>query len=293
MRRNPGFSRFSARIHQCKRGFTLAELLVVVAILSLMTALLLPALGRVRDVSKIVSCVGNLSQIGQGVSMYATDNDGWLPPRQIARAGLPLGWQGPSGYAAQGLGWASALSSDPPILGKYTQNTRVRDGDTLFVDGRVPERSVWRCPSDQRDADGVSKPSSYAASPMMGEVPTPIATSSGQRPQIRQSEVIRSEVELAFVDARWRLFEPGYGQGFGATDLPFFGVLDREQLTAPYTIGAPGSLYSWSKRHKKGMANVLFFDGHVDEFASLYNAQIDGVLRVSLNGWRTPIVRID
>jgi len=266
---------------------------VVIAILSLMTALLLPAFARTRDISRLVSCVANLSQIGHGVSMYAADNDGWLPPRQIARAGLPLGWQGPSGYAAQGLGWASALSSDPPILGKYTQNTRLRDGEAVYVDGLVPERSIWRCPSDQRDDDGVSKPSSYAASPMMGEIPTPIATSSGQRPQIKQSEVIRPDIELMFVDARWRLFEPGYGQGFGATDLPFFGVHDREQLTAPFTIGAPGSLYSWSKRHNKGVANVLFFDGHVDEFSSLYNAQIDGILRVSLNGWRTPIVRIE
>lgn len=61
----------------CRRrdGFTLVELLVVIAILAVLIALLLPALGRARELTRRVVCKSNLRQWGTAITMYAADNN--------------------------------------------------------------------------------------------------------------------------------------------------------------------------------------------------------------------------
>lgn len=57
-------------------GFTLIELLVVVAIISLLMAILLAAVGRVRALARRASCGSNLGQIAKAWLMYLDDHDG-------------------------------------------------------------------------------------------------------------------------------------------------------------------------------------------------------------------------
>ncbi|MFW5857826.1 MAG: type II secretion system protein [Planctomycetota bacterium] len=59
-------------------GFTLVELLVVVAIISILAGLLLPALGSALDASRSSSCINNLSQMGRGMRFYFDDFDNWI-----------------------------------------------------------------------------------------------------------------------------------------------------------------------------------------------------------------------
>lgn len=60
-------------------GFTLIEVLVVVAILALLMAILLPSLQRARASARTGLCLSNLKQIAHGMTMYMADHRGWLP----------------------------------------------------------------------------------------------------------------------------------------------------------------------------------------------------------------------
>jgi len=70
-----------------KKAFTLIELLVVVAIIALLIAILLPALGRARESARRAVCSSNLKQIGTGLNIYAQDNGEKFPAIPADEAG--------------------------------------------------------------------------------------------------------------------------------------------------------------------------------------------------------------
>ena len=63
-----------------QKGFTLVELLVVVAIIALLVSLLLPALGSAREIARRAMCANNVKNILTGSQLYAAGFKGWLPP---------------------------------------------------------------------------------------------------------------------------------------------------------------------------------------------------------------------
>ncbi len=130
-----------------KKGFTLVELLVVVAIIALLVSILLPALGSARDQAKKVMCLSNLRQWGIVTYAYVSDNNGFFE-NGFDGTNRDLGW------------WAAFFSyyKDIPNI-MYCSKTK----NTLDTSSDTPKDlnndndctfNIWQLSGDQYGAAG-------------------------------------------------------------------------------------------------------------------------------------------
>ena len=77
-----------------KAGFTLLELLVVVSIIAMLTAILVPALSSARESAKGVCCASNLRQMTLAAQLYANNSNNHYPPAWVIHTGYSITWCG-------------------------------------------------------------------------------------------------------------------------------------------------------------------------------------------------------
>ena len=108
------------------RGFTLIELMAVIAIIAVLTALLFPAGLRVRNKALETRCVGNLRQIATASACYSAEHDGKTV----------YSW-----YGDELLPW-------PMVVAPYL--------------GGIPNNKVWVCPAQPHSTDQDKWPGNWA-----------------------------------------------------------------------------------------------------------------------------------
>ncbi|MBI4026873.1 MAG: DUF1559 domain-containing protein [Verrucomicrobia bacterium] len=116
-----------------RSAFTLIELLVVIAIISILAALLTPALSSARETARRAACMNNLKQVGTGALLYANDNRDLLPL---------FGGFDPNGSYVLDYCWAGMI--DPYLSGKPLDPFPGRGYSRVFL-----------CPSDRESIDRV------------------------------------------------------------------------------------------------------------------------------------------
>jgi prepilin-type processing-associated H-X9-DG protein len=65
--------------HDRRVAFTMTDLIVLLAVVALLVALVLPALGRAKAKSRKISCTCNLKQVGLSFRLFATDHSDAFP----------------------------------------------------------------------------------------------------------------------------------------------------------------------------------------------------------------------
>jgi len=242
-----------------KRGFTLTELLVTIAVITLLMLILLPVLKRARDNRLRAACANNLREIGIAMLMYGVDADDETP----RAAGPNARWTGRTAdWRAKTRAKAYALDANIPevsisasfyLLVKYESFSRKISRDLytkLFVcpadAGTTPfefDPAKFDAPADTDLADlwdfgpDPSQHVSYAYHMPYGPYPLTASGNPGM---------------AVAADRNPWLDSPGYNAR-PPSDLAAFGPSG-----AGKTLKQANSLI-----HQQDGQNVLSLDGHV------------------------------
>lgn len=127
-------------------GFTLVELLVVVAIIALLVALLIPAVNKARAAARRASCTNNLRQIGVGLSTYHAAKQAF-PPGGVE-------WRPPGNTEKRQLAWSTFLLpfvGEQPLYDQLDLTTPFDSPENSQAAAKIV--SVYVCPSSLRGAN--------------------------------------------------------------------------------------------------------------------------------------------
>ncbi|MHC4442018.1 MAG: type II secretion system protein [Planctomycetota bacterium] len=267
---------------QHHKGFTLIEILVVVAIIALLIAVLLPSLAAAREQTRSAVCGQHLRQIGIAGSAYVNIHKGWLVGSPYtsgngARSGFPDGQyqSDPNHYPALHLfDWANPLlyvvSAGPPV--EFKQRYAAAVGET------------FSCPANRRIVGPVKHPALKNLIPADARAPS-YATSRyfmflGQATRAKQKEETLFMTKKCLPpDYLPKLDRIKYPQKKAfLADAHVVSSTDGELSNANWGFASQGA---WRKLKKdgpfnyrgaflkdqiwrhRGAINILAFDGHV------------------------------
>lgn len=251
-------------------GFTLIEVLVVVAIIALLVAILLPALNLARAQARAGVCGSNLSQQGKAMTMLAAEKKGWVP-RGCTKS-ISISWVQ---VAARMLGSRGNFSMNfnlVPVesLEVYHCPERARTYPGPFLD-YVVNSLDQRGPMGRQGAGWVADPAGGTWYEVMGFTRLESWKRPGATVYLMDAALEETEnrmgpganKSLGYVRANIteaRQGTPDGKHGFDYFDVPSAGSLPTYPA---YIDGLDRNPRAALKMHRNRGSNAVFVDGHV------------------------------
>lgn len=116
-------------------GFTLLELLVVVAIVGLLSAMLLPVFARERAAARDTQCMANVKAITTAIRMYAEEYEALWPSERDEEV---------INYFNTGTGGGAPRSFPDVCIHTKQANPYLRPA--VVLERYLKSREVWKCP---------------------------------------------------------------------------------------------------------------------------------------------------
>ncbi|MCQ2403043.1 MAG: type II secretion system GspH family protein, partial [Lentisphaeria bacterium] len=231
--------------NKTNKTFTLIEVLVVSAIIAILAAMLLPALGAARAKAETVSCVSNYKQIGLAVFLYADDNKQYYPWSPIGSHNF---------QKAKDSNWTWNANAD---MGRLT----------AVLLSKYTEAKLFVCPAD-------SDPKNYNPFSLTLDL-----ASSDLSPAKEGCSVVANEnsagctpTKISAIKVPTKFFMATEGKYPGQSNLTRLSLVgtNRSYGQASGSV-APNDYLRRDWDHGNGKVNFLLGDGHVETADSTKN----------------------
>lgn len=220
-------------IHRKTSGFTLIEVLLVVALISLLISILLPALSKARHAAQTAVCAANLSLIYTSTVSYTTSNRNLLP---------------------SALSWVSGKWWDINAVRNGTLYAEMGKNEGAYICPVFPQTKSWW--TTNYNGDNYTTKSTIAFTYSLNEYAGNSWKGQNGVRSINRAE----EPDKLFLfgdENAWTI--PAYSThpiNNGAMGVGKYGPTENVDSIGSFHYPLGGDL-------NNGFSNVMFFDGHV------------------------------